>query len=48
VGEGGRMNEWSSYQSIHFVFPFIEDIFPYSNCISDLKIPHFIHPKLLI
>jgi hypothetical protein len=30
---------------IHSVFPFIEDTFPYSNCVLDLKIPHFIHPE---
>nr|AND49579.1 putative maturase [Sphagnum cuspidatum] len=48
AGEGGGMNEWTSYQSIHSVFPFIEDTFPYSNCILDLKIPCFIHPELLI
>jgi len=42
------MNEWSSYQSIHSIFPFIKDIFPYFNCILDLTIPDFIHPKLLI
>jgi hypothetical protein len=42
------MNEWSSYQSIHSIFPFIEDTFPYSNCILDLKIQRFILPKLLI
>nr|AND48499.1 putative maturase [Flatbergium sericeum] len=47
AGEGG-MNEWTSYQSIHSIFPFIEDTFPYSNCILDLKIPLFIHPELLI
>ncbi len=41
-------HEWTSYQSIHFVFPFLEDTFPYSNCILDLKIPCFIHPELLI
>jgi hypothetical protein len=28
AGEGGGMNEWTSYQFIHSVFPFIEDIFP--------------------
>jgi hypothetical protein len=43
AGEGGGMNEWTSYQSIHFVFLFIEDTFPYSNCILNLKIPRFIH-----
>jgi hypothetical protein len=31
-------NEWED--------PFIEDTFPYSNCILDLKIPRFIHPEL--
>jgi hypothetical protein len=48
AGEGGGMNEWTSYQSIHSVFSFIKNTFLYSNCILDLKIPRFIHPELLI
>nr|AND48174.1 putative maturase [Flatbergium novo-caledoniae] len=48
AGKGGGLNEWTSYQSIHSVFPFIEDTFRYSHFILDSKIPLFIHPELLI
>nr|CFQ34590.1 maturase K [Tetraphis pellucida] len=41
-------HEWNSYQSIHSVFPFIEDQFLHSNYILDTKIPYFLHPELLI
>nr|WGO00103.1 maturase K [Trematodon ambiguus] len=40
-------NKWNSYQSIHSVFPFIEDNFSHSNFILNTKIPYFIHPELL-
>nr|CFQ34546.1 maturase K [Oedipodium griffithianum] len=43
-----EFNEWTSYQSIHAVFPFIEDNFSHSNCILNTKIPYFLHPELLI
>nr|CFQ34772.1 maturase K [Trichodon cylindricus] len=42
-----RFNKWTSYQSIHSAFPFIEDNFPHSNSILNTKIPYFIHPELL-
>nr|YP_009193410.1 maturase [Takakia lepidozioides] len=40
--------EWTSYQSIHSVFPFMEDQFSHSNRIFDMKIPYFLHPELII
>lgn len=40
--------QWTNYQSIHSVFPFIEDNFLHSNYILNTKIPHFFHPELLI
>nr|WGO00073.1 maturase K [Aongstroemia schreberiana] len=42
-----EFNKWTSYQSIHSVFPFIEDNFSHSNYILNTKIPYFIHPELL-
>nr|WGO00059.1 maturase K [Dichodontium pellucidum] len=41
------VKEWTGYQSIHSVFPFIEDNFSHSNSILNTKIPYFIHPELL-
>nr|YP_009912481.1 maturase K [Bartramia pomiformis]QLJ53763.1 maturase K [Bartramia pomiformis] len=43
-----EFNKWTNYQSIHSVFPFIEDHFLHSNYILNVKIPHFFHPELLI
>ena len=43
-----KFNEWNSYQSIHSVFPFIEDNFSHCNYILNIKIPYFLHPELLI
>lgn len=42
-----EFNKWTSYQSIHSVFPFIEDHFSYSNSILNTKIPSFLHPELI-
>lgn len=43
-----EFNKWTSYQSIHAVFPFIEDNFSHSNFFLTTKIPYFLHPELLI
>nr|WGO00101.1 maturase K [Schistostega pennata]CFQ34777.1 maturase K [Schistostega pennata] len=43
-----KFNKWTSYQSIHSVFPFIEDNFSHSNFILNTKIPYFLHPEILI
>nr|CFQ34650.1 maturase K [Gigaspermum repens] len=43
-----EFNEWTNYQSIHSVFPFLEDNFLYSNYILNTKILYFLHPELLI
>nr|CFQ34759.1 maturase K [Fissidens cristatus] len=42
-----EFDEWTSYQSTHSVFPFIEDNFSHSNSILNTKIPYFLHPELL-
>lgn len=42
-----KFNKWTSYQSIHSVFPFIEDNFLHSNFILTKKIPYFLHPELI-
>nr|CFQ34868.1 maturase K [Catoscopium nigritum] len=42
-----EFDKWTSYQSIHSVFPFIEDHFLHSNYILNTKIPYFLHPELL-
>jgi hypothetical protein len=42
-----EFNKWTSYQSIHSVFPFIEDNFSHSNSILNTKIPYCLHPELL-
>nr|QWW92535.1 maturase K [Amphidium sp. 49156] len=42
-----EFNKWISYQSIHSIFPFIEDNFSHSNSILNTKIPYFLHPELL-
>nr|YP_010881252.1 maturase K [Fossombronia foveolata]WIA67205.1 maturase K [Fossombronia foveolata] len=42
------MNEWSSYQSIHSVFPFMEDGIRNSNSYLNFVVPYCVHPEKLI
>ena len=42
-----EFNKWTSYQSIHYVFSFIEDKFSHSNSILNTKIPYCLHLELL-
>lgn len=42
------MNEWNSNQSIHSVFPFIEDRFRNPSYYLDITIPYSFHPETLI
>nr|AAM46757.1 maturase K [Pectinopitys ferruginea] len=42
------MNGWKSFRSIHCLFPLIEDKFPHSNYISDIRLPYVIHPEILV
>nr|YP_009059719.1 maturase [Amentotaxus formosana]UPV69797.1 maturase K [Amentotaxus formosana]BAA86036.1 maturase K [Amentotaxus formosana]BAP47709.1 maturase [Amentotaxus formosana] len=42
------INGWKSIRSIHCIFPLMEDKFPYSNYISDIRVPYSIHPELLV
>nr|WGO61584.1 maturase K [Aneura pinguis] len=44
----GRRNEWNGYQSIHSVFPFIEDRIHNPSNYLDITIPHCVHPEILI
>lgn len=43
-----KNNECNSFRSIHSIFPFMEDHFSHRHCFSDIKIPHSIHPEILI
>nr|QYB21646.1 maturase K [Lagarostrobos franklinii]BBF90823.1 maturase K [Lagarostrobos franklinii] len=42
------MNGWKSFRSIHCLFPLIEEKFPHSNYISDIRLPYAIHPEILV
>nr|YP_010192230.1 maturase K [Athrotaxis cupressoides]QZN07892.1 maturase K [Athrotaxis cupressoides] len=42
------MDGWNSIRSIHCIFPLMEDIFPHSNYISDMRVPYSIHPEILV
>nr|ACB15036.1 maturase K [Acmopyle pancheri] len=42
------INGWKSFRSIHCLFPLIEDKFPHSNYISDIRLPYAIHPEILV
>lgn len=41
-------NEWNSYQSLHSIFPFMEDKIYNSNICLDITIPYSFHPEILI
>nr|YP_009346618.1 maturase K [Huperzia serrata]APF31886.1 maturase K [Huperzia serrata] len=43
-----EINEFNSFQSIHSIFPSMEDHFSHRHHFSDIKIPYFIHPEILI
>nr|YP_009555449.1 maturase K [Dendrolycopodium obscurum]AZU95303.1 maturase K [Dendrolycopodium obscurum] len=43
-----EINECNNFRSIHSIFPFMEDHFSHRHCLSDIKIPHSIHPEILI
>nr|ACC62984.1 maturase K [Diptychandra aurantiaca] len=38
----------SNLRSIHSIFPFFEEIFPYLNYVSDVRIPYPIHLEILV
>nr|AER45632.1 matK [Halocarpus kirkii] len=42
------MNGWKSFRSINCLFPLIEEKFPHSNYISDIRLPYAIHPEILV
>nr|Q9MSA7.1 RecName: Full=Maturase K; AltName: Full=Intron maturase [Cephalotaxus fortunei]AAF77113.1 maturase [Cephalotaxus fortunei] len=42
------MDGWKSIRSIHSIFPLMEDKFPHSNYISDIRVPYSIHPEILV
>nr|ACB15037.1 maturase K [Microcachrys tetragona]ACB15040.1 maturase K [Lagarostrobos franklinii] len=41
-------NGWKSFRSIHCLFPLLEEKFPHSNYISDIRLPYAIHPEILV
>lgn len=43
-----KKNEWHSNQSIHSIFPFMEDKFDNSAICLDITIPYYLHPEILI
>lgn len=43
-----EFNECNSFQSIHSIFPFMEDHFSHRHCLADIKIPYSVHPEILI
>nr|AAT68872.1 maturase [Porella baueri]AAT68873.1 maturase [Porella cordaeana] len=43
-----KSNEWNSYQSLHSIFPFMEDHIYNSNIGLDITIPYSFHPEILI
>nr|YP_010931945.1 maturase K [Pleurozia acinosa]WKR34967.1 maturase K [Pleurozia acinosa] len=43
-----RTKDWNSSQSIHSVFPFIEDRIYNSSSYLDIKIPYSLHPEIFI
>nr|WRK68013.1 MatK [Phylloglossum drummondii] len=43
-----EINGFNSFRSIHSIFPSMEDHFSHSHHSSDIKIPYFIHPEILI
>nr|QYB21975.1 maturase K [Pherosphaera fitzgeraldii]BBF90989.1 maturase K [Pherosphaera fitzgeraldii] len=42
------MDGWKSFRSIHSLFSLIEEKFPHSNYISDIRLPYAIHPEILV
>nr|YP_008965092.1 maturase [Nageia nagi]BAA86043.1 maturase K [Nageia nagi]BAK86653.1 maturase [Nageia nagi]BAO19776.1 maturase [Nageia nagi]BCK60630.1 maturase K [Nageia nagi] len=42
------MDGCKSFRSIHCLFPLIEEKFPHSNYISDIRLPYVIHPEILV
>jgi len=43
-----QTNEWNSYQSVHSVFPFIEDRIPNSGSYLNIILPPLLHPEFFI
>nr|YP_009668137.1 maturase K [Plagiochila chinensis]QCW58976.1 maturase K [Plagiochila chinensis] len=43
-----KKNEWNSNQSIHSIFPFLEDKIHNSTICLDITIPYSFHPEILI
>nr|ABX89556.1 RNA maturase [Araucaria cunninghamii] len=42
------MNGWKSFRSTHCLFPLMEEKFPHSNYILDIRVPYSIHPEILV
>lgn len=43
-----RTNEWNSYESVHSVFPFIEDRITNSSNYLKITLPLLLHPEIFI
>nr|YP_010964907.1 maturase K [Oxytropis falcata]UHJ17172.1 maturase K [Oxytropis falcata]WNM89562.1 maturase K [Oxytropis falcata] len=46
--EADIVKSYKNLRSIHSVFPFLEDKFPYLNYVSDIRIPYPIHLEILV
>ncbi len=46
--KGTEIVKYSNLRSIHSIFPFLEDKFPYLNYVSDVLIPYPIHLEILV
>nr|AXX76527.1 maturase K [Dipteris conjugata] len=42
------VGEWKNSRSVYSISPFVEDRFPHSDCVSDMKLPHSFHPEASI
>lgn len=43
-----KPNEWNSHQTLHSIFPFMEDNISNSKICLDVTIPYSFHPEILI
>nr|YP_010832296.1 maturase K [Astragalus scabrisetus]YP_010832828.1 maturase K [Astragalus cognatus]ASK50229.1 maturase K [Astragalus oreades]ASK50230.1 maturase K [Astragalus ornithopodioides]ASK50240.1 maturase K [Astragalus polycladus]ASK50250.1 maturase K [Astragalus scorpioides]ASK50258.1 maturase K [Astragalus sinaicus]ASK50269.1 maturase K [Astragalus sungpanensis]ASK50271.1 maturase K [Astragalus tibetanus]QDG09921.1 maturase K [Astragalus austrotibetanus]QDG09957.1 maturase K [Astragalus effusu len=46
--EAEIVKSYKNLRSIHSIFPFLEDKFPYLNYVSDIRIPYPIHLEILV
>ena len=46
--QGEEVAKSHNLQSIHSIFPFLEDNFPHLNLVLDILIPHSVHVEILV